>query len=172
MTSVPFSDTSEPNSAPAMPKGRLFALFAGLGRPPLALFGPFAGLIVLCGAAPSPIEAAFGGTIVSTYPDGRTAELYLQPDGKYSARGRRGDPSSGHWKAKDDQLCLSQSSPLPVPFDYCTPIPAGGLHAAWSAKAVTGEPIRVRLVKGHYTGKARLAASSGQETPETGSSRN
>mgnify|MGYP001551547243 CR=1 FL=1 len=111
-----------------------------------------------------------GGTIVSTYPDGRTAELYLQRDGSYQARGRRGDPSSGHWKVKDDQLCLSQSRPLPVPFSYCTPIPSTGLHASWSAKAVTGEPIRVRLVKGHYEGKARLAANT--EKPEGGSSQN
>ena len=99
------------------------------------------------------MAAAFGSTIVSTYPDGRTAELYLHPDGSYAARGRRGDPSSGHWKAQNGQLCLHQSSPLPFG-SYCTPIPARGLNHGWSAKAVTGEPIQVKLVRGHYLGGA------------------
>lgn len=106
-------------------------------------------------AAPSPVDAAFGNTIVSTYPDGRTGELWLQPGGRYTARGRKGDASSGHWKVKAGKLCLSQSSPIPAPFSYCTPLPSGGMDTAWSAKAVTGEPIQVKVVKGHYTGVAR-----------------
>jgi hypothetical protein len=32
-----------------------------------------------------------------------------------------------------------------APFSYCTAVPDG---ASWSAKAVTGEPIRVKLVSG------------------------
>ncbi len=147
------------------PRRRWLAL-----RAPLALFGPFAGLIVLCGAAPSQVDKAFGNTLVSTYPDGRTGELYLQRSGDYQARGRRGDPSSGHWKIKDDKLCLSQSSPLPSPFAFCTPVPSGGLDAAWSAKAVTGEAIRVKLVKGHFLGRARQPGDSGK--PGSGSQQN
>ncbi len=172
MPAVPPVATSETGRASTRPGGKRSAFVIRLGHPPLALFGPFACVVVLCGAAPSPIDAAFGGTIVSTYPDGRTAELYLQRDGSYTARGRRGDPSNGRWKLNDDKLCLSQSSPLPVPFAFCTPIPAGNLRSAWSAKAVTGETIRVRLVKGRYEGKARLAANTARETPETASSRN
>jgi hypothetical protein len=99
-------------------------------------------------APPSPLEKAFGNTIVSTYPDGRKGELYLQADGGYTAKGRRGDPSSGHWKAKDGKLCLSQSHPIPSPFSFCTPIPRS-MTSSWSAKAVSGERIRVRLVQGH-----------------------
>jgi hypothetical protein len=99
-------------------------------------------------AGSSEVEKAFGNTLVSTYPDGRTAELWLQADGAYSAKGRRGDASSGHWSVKGEKLCLSQSRPLPVPFHYCTSIPKGGMAKAWSAKAVTGEKIRVKLVKG------------------------
>jgi hypothetical protein len=99
-------------------------------------------------AASSPIESAFGNTIVSTYPDGRTAELWLQPDGGYSAKGRRGDGSSGRWDLKSNNLCLRQSRPLPVLFSFCTTVPQVKFGASWSAKAVTGEPISVRLVKG------------------------
>ena len=118
-------------------------------------------LILTCGAAErSPLEAAFSGTIVSTYPDGRTAELWLFRNGSFSARGRRGDPSSGLWQTKDNKLCLKQSRPFPSPFTYCTPIPNGSLSAGWSAKAVTGEPIQVALVKGR-DGKRGETRSSG-----------
>ena len=94
------------------------------------------------------VQEAFGNTIVSTYPDGRKAELRLQRDGSYAAKGRRGDPSSGRWSIKGAKLCLKQAHPFPAPFTFCTPIPSSGLNGTWSAKAVTGEAIKVKLVKG------------------------
>jgi len=100
-------------------------------------------------AAPASVQQAFGNTIVSTYPDGRKGELWLEPGGAYSAEGRRGDMSSGHWTVKGSQLCLKQAKPIGVPFSFCTPIPSAGLSGTWSAKAVSGEAIKVKLVKGH-----------------------
>ena len=99
-------------------------------------------------AAEPQVKEAFGNTIVSTYPDGRTGKLWLKADGTYSALGRRHDPSSGHWKVSGGKLCLRQSKPLSVPIHFCTPIPDGGMGHAWSTKAVTGEDIRVQMVKG------------------------
>ncbi len=97
------------------------------------------------------VRQAFSGTIVSTYPDGRTGELWLTPGGTYTARGRRGDPSRGHWTVKGDALCLKQARPIPMLFSFCTPIPGAGLGDSWPAKAATGEAITVRLVKGRRT---------------------
>lgn len=108
-------------------------------------------------ADPSLVEKAFGNTILSTYPDGRTAELWLQPDGSYTAEGRRHDRSRGHWRVKGDRLCLSQVRPIPSPFSYCTAIPSAGMGKAWPAKAVTGERIMVRLVRGHREGEQKRA---------------
>jgi hypothetical protein len=96
-------------------------------------------------ASNAALEPAFKGTIISTYPDGRTAKLWLNPDGTYRGQGRRGKPSSGKWTLKGSQICLKQSKPMGAPFSYCTAVPDG---ASWSAKAVTGEPIRVKLVSG------------------------
>ncbi|HLK23498.1 MAG TPA: hypothetical protein VKT30_02455 [Caulobacteraceae bacterium] len=116
-----------------------------------------AGLGAGCAAIGAPsgpnslVAAAFGNTVVSTYPDGRTAELWLHPGGRYDAKGRRGDPSSGRWRIKGQKICLSQSRPFPSPFSYCTALPRSG---QWSARAVTGEAIRVRIVKGRYSGRA------------------
>jgi hypothetical protein len=99
-------------------------------------------------AEPASVQKAFGNTIVSTYPDGRKAELWLQPGGAYTAKGRRNDPSSGRWSIKGGKLCLKQAHPFPAPFTFCTPIPSNGLTGTWSAKAVTGEAIKVKLAPG------------------------
>jgi len=94
------------------------------------------------------VAAAFGNTVVSTYPDGRKARLWLKEDGSYTATGRRGKPSSGVWSIKGDKICLKQKKPSGAPFSYCTATPNGGVGASWKAKAVTGEPITVTLIKG------------------------
>jgi hypothetical protein len=102
----------------------------------------------------SRLETAFGSTIVSTYPDGRQAELWLKRDGTYESEGRRHDRSSGVWQIKADgkeghKLCMKQRSPIPAPFSFCTPCPER-LDRPWTAKAYTGEQISVRLVHGVF----------------------
>jgi hypothetical protein len=96
------------------------------------------------------VEAAFGNTILSTYADGRTGELWLSSDGSYTAEGRRHDPSHGHWSVKGQRLCLKQVKPVPVPFSFCTPIPKAGMGQAWAAKAATGDAITVKVVTGRF----------------------
>ena len=107
-----------------------------------------AGSMGLTAAAPSPLSGAFGNTIVSTYPDGRIARLWLHENGSYDAKGRRGDPSSGRWSLKGSKICLKQLKPFSAPFSFCTPYGAAKVGASWKGKAVTGEPITIRLVKG------------------------
>ncbi len=111
------------------------------------------------------VSAAFGNTIVSTYPDGRKGELWLAPGGTYTAEGRRGDRSRGNWSVKGEKLCLKQSHPIPIPFSFCTPIPQTGMGQAWSAKAQTGEAITVKVVRGHIDGKGQARTN---QPPPTG----
>ena len=94
------------------------------------------------------LEPAFKNTIVSTYPDGRKAKLWLNADGSYRAQGRRGKPSSGRWTLKGEQICLKQQRPFPGPFSYCTAVRRGGVGTSWTGKAVTGERIRIQVVAG------------------------
>jgi hypothetical protein len=101
------------------------------------------------------LDQAFDSTIVSTYPDGREAELWLKRDGSYTAEGRRHDHSSGNWEIKPDKagdkLCLHQHKPFGGPFaSFCTGVPEGGLDKPWSGKAPTGEATRIHVVKGIY----------------------
>jgi hypothetical protein len=103
--------------------------------------GAVAGLALLASAAAPPqIEKAFQGTIVSTYPDGRIAKLWMKPGGAYASMGRRGDRHSGRWSLKGDKVCFKRGL-----FGYCTALPS---DAAFTTKAVTGETIKVRLVPG------------------------
>jgi len=104
--------------------------------------GAIAGSVLLTAAAATPpqVEKAFHGTIVSTYPDGRTAKLWMNPDGVYTSMGRRHDRHSGHWSLKGDKVCFRRGL-----FGYCTAIPT---DTAFTTKAVTGETIQVRLVPG------------------------
>ena len=112
----------------------------------LAIHAMLADAVV--GAPTNPVQAAFGNTIVSTYPDGRKAELWLKPDGAYTLKGRRGDLSGGHWSVRGAKLCLRQAHPFPVLFNFCSPIPNNLTGGAWSAKAFTGETVKLQLVHG------------------------
>lgn len=94
------------------------------------------------------MEAVFGNTIVSTYPDGRTAYLWLKADGTYTLLNRKRETSGGAWAIKGEQVCLHQSKPMPMPITYCTPAPEGDGAAPWPAKALTGERVFLRVVKG------------------------
>lgn len=110
----------------------------------LALTG---GLVILAAAsAPPALEKAFSGTIVSTYPDGRTARLWMNPNGTYTSMGRRHDRHSGRWNVKGDKVCFRRGI-----FGYCTAMPS---ENAFTTKAVTGETIQVRLAPGREGEKA------------------
>ncbi len=104
----------------------------------------------LMGQAPTAADLApvFGNTLVSTYPDGRTAKAWLTPDGRFEGQGRRGGRNAGTWRVRDGQVCFSLRRPIIVPGSYCTPIVRGGVGTRWNATAVTGEPITVQLVAG------------------------
>jgi hypothetical protein len=110
--------------------------------PRVRMLAPLGALLLLAAAdAPPALQKAFAGTIVSTYPDGRTAELWMNPSGTYTSMGRRHDRHSGHWKLKGDKVCFKRGL-----FGYCTAIPESG--RSFTTKAVTGETIQVRLVPG------------------------
>ena len=108
----------------------------------LRYLGLIGGLVLLTAAsAPPPaLEKAFTGTIVSTYPDGRTAKLWMKPSGDYVSMGHRHDRHTGHWVLKGEKVCFKRGL-----FGYCTALPS---ENSFTTKAVTGETIQVRLVPG------------------------
>ena len=100
-------------------------------------------------ADPHGVSVAFGNTVKAQYPDGRYQRLYLHADGAWEAVGRRGYWSSGKWSLKGEKVCLKQAKPFPAPFKYCTDFPSGGgLGAIWTSRDMSGEPIRLTVVRG------------------------
>lgn len=114
----------------------------------LAFAGVVAALTVQATPGVEALRPAFGNTLVSIYPDGRRAHLWLAPDGTYTGRGRTGGRSTGVWEVDDGEVCMRQRRPIPVPVRFCTPIVRGGVGTRWTAKAVTGETITVELAAG------------------------
>jgi hypothetical protein len=94
------------------------------------------------------LAPAFRNTIVSTYPSGRSAKLWLNRDGSYTGQGAKGGRTAGKWSIKGDDLCLRQTKPFGLPIRYCTPIVKGGVGTRWSARSPKDEPLRNRLVAG------------------------
>lgn len=107
------------------------------------------------------VAAAFGNTVMSIYPDGRTQKIWLHQDGTWAGLGRDGRPLSGRWSVKDDKVCLRQSHPLTLPVAYCTAFPNDAhIGVTWTSKDFAGTPIRLTVVKGlaealHPAGGAR-----------------
>jgi len=99
---------------------------------------------------PMTVAAAFGNTVLSIYPDGRSQKIWLQPDGAWTGLSRRGNPLAGTWTVKGDQVCLKQSKPF-IPFArFCQVLPSDPT-AGVDSKDLTGTRIHLKLVKGHIT---------------------
>ena len=98
----------------------------------------------------SRVATAFGNTVMSIYPDGRTQKIWLHPNGDWDGLGRNGQPLAGHWQLKDhNRVCLRQTRPPTLPFSYCTDFPDNAqVGASWTSRDFGGTPIRLTVLKG------------------------
>jgi len=92
------------------------------------------------------VKAAFGNTLLTIDPDGRSRKIWLQPDGSWTGLSRRGLDLAGKWTVKGDKVCLSQSKPR-LFGSMCETFPTEG--AGEEAKDPNGTTVRLKLVKGH-----------------------
>ena len=92
------------------------------------------------------VEAAFGNTVLTVDPDGRSRKIWLQPDGTWTGISRRGLDLAGRWTVRGDKVCLSQSKPR-LFASMCEKFPTD-LGAGIEAKDPTGKMVRLKLVKG------------------------
>ena len=115
----------------------------------LALF--LAGPLAAQGAdaPPETVKAAFGNTVLTIDPDGRSRKIWLQPNGTWTGLSRRGLDLAGKWKIQGDKVCLSQSKPRLVG-SMCEKFPTE-FGVGVVAEDPTGKTVHLRLVKGHVT---------------------
>ena len=99
-------------------------------------------------AAPSAnVKAAFGNTVLTIDPDGRSRKIWLQPDGTWTGLSRRGLDLAGKWTVEGDKVCLSQSKPRLLGH-MCETFPTDP-KVGIDAKDPTGQVVHLKLVKGH-----------------------
>ncbi|HEY3695753.1 hypothetical protein [Phenylobacterium sp.] len=116
----------------------------------LALAAPLALPSIAKDEPSGKIAAAFGNTVLSIYPDGRSQKIWLKEDGSWTGLSRRGNPLAGNWTAKGDQVCLKQTHP-PIPFfKFCQTLPDDP-ETGIDSKDLGGTKIHLKLVKGHVT---------------------
>jgi hypothetical protein len=94
------------------------------------------------------LEPAFKNTVITTYPSGRVAKLWLNRDGSYDAARTNGERTRGKWEIKKDKICMTQQKPFYVPLSFCTIVPRGGVGTSWDSSSFKGEPVRNTLVAG------------------------
>lgn len=95
------------------------------------------------------VAAAFGNTVIATYPDGRSQRIWLHPDGGWDGIGRNGRDVAGSWRLKDDKVCLRQSKPPTLPVSICVAFPVNGAPGVqWDSHDFIGRPIRLTLQRG------------------------
>ena len=101
------------------------------------------------------VKPAFGNTVLSIYPDGRSQKIWMHPDGTWDGQSRRGTPLAGRWSVKDDKVCLKQSKPPTLPLAYCTVFPERTyVGVTWASKDMSGAPIQLKVVQGMAEAKS------------------
>jgi hypothetical protein len=118
----------------------------------LAFIAAFAAPPALAADAPAAgkVANAFGNTVFSIYPDGRSQKIWLKEDGTWTGQSRRGNPLAGKWTAKGDKVCLKQTSPPMFGFSFCQAFPDDPSKGI-DSKDLGGTKIHLKLVKGHVT---------------------
>lgn len=117
------------------------------GRAAISAWAAFAALNAH--AADRGVAAAFGNTVLSTYPDGTSQKIWLHPDGAWTGLSRSNRPLAGTWTARGEKICLRQSKPPTLPVAYCTALPAESEPGIrWAGRDVAGRAITLSLVKG------------------------
>jgi hypothetical protein len=97
----------------------------------------------------SPVATAFGNTVLSIYPDGRSQKIWLHPNGEWDGLGRNNQPLAGRWTLRGDRVCMRQTRPPTLPLSYCTTFPADAhIGVMWTSRDITGTPIRLTVLKG------------------------
>ena len=99
-------------------------------------------------AAPN-VSAAFGNTLLTIDPDGRSRKIWLKPDGSWTGLSRRGLDLAGSWSVKGEKVCLKQSKPR-LPGSMCERLPTA-LEVSVQTKDPSGKAVRLKLVKGRVT---------------------
>ena len=94
------------------------------------------------------INAAFGNTVVSRYPDGGWVKHWFNPDGSYAAQFSDGRRLSARWNVRGERVCLSNIRPSMLIPRVCTAMIDADIGETWQSRDPLGRRVQNVLVAG------------------------
>lgn len=94
------------------------------------------------------MEAAFGNTVLSHYPDGGWVRHMFERDGAYRAVFSDGRSISGRWSREGDRLCLNNIRPRFLVSRFCSKFTQARFGESWTARDPLGRRVRNELIRG------------------------
>ena len=94
------------------------------------------------------INAAFGNTVVSRYPDGGWVKHWFNPDGSYAAQFSDGRRLSARWSVRGERVCLSHIRPSMLIPRVCTEMIDADIGETWQSRDPLGRRVQNVLVAG------------------------
>ena len=94
------------------------------------------------------INAAFGNTVLSRYPDGGWVKHWFNPDGSYAAQFSDGRRLSARWSVRGERVCLSHIRPSMLIPRVCTTLIDADIGETWQSRDPLGRRVQNVLVAG------------------------
>ncbi len=94
------------------------------------------------------MQAAFGNTIVSHYPNGHWVKHWFDRDGGYRAQFWDGRRLTARWAREGNKVCLNNIQPRMILSRFCTPLVEASVGATWPGRDPLGRRVRNELVAG------------------------
>tara|TARA_R110002167_G_scaffold16688_1_gene64815 strand:+ start:1181 stop:1585 length:405 start_codon:yes stop_codon:yes gene_type:complete len=94
------------------------------------------------------IDAVFGNTVVTRYPDGGWVKHWFNRDGSYLARFSDGRELRAHWAISGDRVCLNRMRPSMLVSRFCTPMIDAAVGETWQSRDPLGRRVQNVLVAG------------------------
>jgi hypothetical protein len=94
------------------------------------------------------MNAAFGNTVVSRYPDGGWVKHWFNPDGSYSAQFSDGRRLAARWSVQGERICLTHMRPNMLIPRFCTNMIEADVGDTWHSRDPLGRRVQNVLVAG------------------------
>lgn len=110
--------------------------------------GTFAAVCLLATPGRADINAAFGNTVLSRYPDGGWVKHWFNPDGTYAAQFSDGRRLSARWAVRGEKLCLTNIRPNMLIPRFCTEMIDADVGETWQSRDPLGRRVNNVLIAG------------------------